>query len=218
MKAHAMTDPAPAGLQIFPDAAREVLAFWFDQPLNAPDRTVEERARLQKQRKEWWEKNDAFDGLCGERMGALCEAALNGELDHWDASADAAVARIILLDQITRNIFRGTPRAFAGDAAALASAHQLVARGAHDHLTPIEQSFALMPYEHAEDLKVQDESVRLCEALLRRDGQVDTKADFARRHRDIIARFGRFPHRNAILGRESTVEEIEFLKGPNSAF
>lgn len=203
---------------VFPDAAREVLAFWFDQPLTAPDLTTEERAALQKDRPEWFKKSDAFDALCRDRLQTLVEDALGGELDSWDANAQSAVAKILLLDQITRNIFRGTPKSFAGDAAALGSAQQLVARGAHEHLTPHEQTFALMPYEHSEDASVQEESVRLFEALMARTPDPTDYADFARRHRDIVVRFGRFPHRNAILGRRSTAEEIEFLKTPGSGF
>jgi len=123
-----------------------------------------------------------------------------------------------LLDQITRNIYRGTPKAFAGDAAALASSRQLVARGALDHLTTLEQVFTLLPYEHSETLADQEDAVRLFEALAARDSQAESNADYARRHRDVIKRFGRFPHRNAIVGRESTALEAEFLKSPNSSF
>jgi uncharacterized protein (DUF924 family) len=214
-----MSDQTPASdLQIFPDDARRVLAFWFDEPLDAPEMSLEQRARLQHDRPAWFKKSDAFDALCRAEFGGLCEAALAGELDGWNASADASLARIVLLDQITRNIFRGTPKAFAGDAAALASAQALVDRGALDHLTPFEQVFVLLAYEHAESIDIQQESVRLFEALAARHGPVEKNADYARRHRDVIVRFGRFPHRNAILGRTSTEEELAFLKGPNSSF
>lgn len=208
----------PATLHMLPDSARDVLAFWFDTDPAAGSRTTDERARRQQMRGEWFIKNDAFDALCAERFALLVEAALLGELDDWNASAEGTLARILLLDQFPRNIFRGSAKSFAGDEAALAATLGLLARGALSHLTTLEQSFALMPLMHSEDMAVQQEGVLQFEALAKRDPRLESSADFARRHRDVIARFGRFPHRNQATGRESTVDETEFLQQPGSSF
>lgn len=202
----------------FPEEACRVLAFWFEQPLHAPGLALAERQALQQNRQAWFLKSDAFDESCRSQFGALCEQALAGGLDSWNANTQSALARIVLLDQVPRNIFRGTPRAFAGDAAARAATEALLAHGALDHYTRYEQVFALLPLEHAEDSKAQEESVRLFEGLAAREPELASNADYARRHGDVVLRFGRFPHRNAILGRPSTAEEAEFLKGPNSSF
>ena len=173
-------------------------------------------------RAEWFSTNDAFDAEIDRRFGAEIEAALKGRLDHWQASADGSVALIILLDQFTRNVFRGKPRAFAGDARALALARRMVADGRDQALSQLQRSFAYLPFEHAEDLAAQDESVRLFSTLAGEGGAhaqaLREALDHAERHRDIIRRFGRFAHRNAVLGRASTADEIEFLKQPGSGF
>jgi uncharacterized protein (DUF924 family) len=179
--------------------AREVLAFWFGP--------ADER------RPEWFRKDDAFDAQIRERFGAQVEQALAGALREWADSTDGALARVLLLDQFTRNIFRGKPRAFAGDALALEAARAIVVHGHDMQLSPLRRVFVYLPYEHAEDRAVQHESLRLFEAL----GDPDF-LDYARRHAALVERFGRFPHRNAILGRASTPEEIEFLKQPGSGF
>jgi uncharacterized protein (DUF924 family) len=180
-------------------AAHDVLAFWF--------------AAAEQRRPEWFRKDDAFDAQIRERFGALVEQALAGVLRDWAGTTDGALARVLLLDQFTRNIFRGTPRAFAGDALALEAARAIVARGDDLRLAPLRRVFVYLPYEHAEDRALQQESVRLFKAL----GDPDF-LDYARRHAAVVERFGRFPHRNAILGRESTPEEVEFLKQPGSGF
>lgn len=137
---------------------------------------------------------------------------MRGELDRWRSTPLAALALIVVLDQFSRNMFRGTPRAFVGDPAALAAAAGVIERGFDRLLSAQERSFAYMPFEHAEDLAAQRRSLALFEALDPNDMQ------YAKRHHEIIVRFGRFPHRNAVLGRESTSEEIEFLKRPGSSF
>ena len=137
---------------------------------------------------------------------------MRGELDRWRSTPLAALALIVVLDQFSRNLFRGTPRAFVGDPAALAAAASAIERGFDRLLSAQERTFAYMPFEHAEDLAAQRRSLALFGALDPDD------IDYAKRHHDIIARFGRFPHRNAALGRESTPEEIEFLKRPGSSF
>jgi len=192
-----------------PDAAEDVLRFWF-----GPEDV---------DRPEWFHKSAAFDAEIDLRFGAEVEAALHGRLDAWCRTIDGSLALVILLDQFTRNIHRGTPQAFAGDAQALATARALVRQGHDIGLPPLRRSFLYLPFEHAEDRAAQEESVRLYTALAA-DGvgplaRTLTKTlDYAVRHRDIIARFGRFPHRNEVLQRASTAEEIEFLKQPGSRF
>jgi len=128
------------------------------------------------------------------------------------------LAEILLLDQFTRNVFRGTPRAFAGDARALVLAQQLVAGGAHLALHTVQRSFAYLPFEHAEDAALQAESVRLFTALAAADAGRADALDYAVRHQAVIQRFGRFPHRNAILGRSSSAEELAYLAQPGAGF
>lgn len=201
----------------FPDTARDVLAFWFETPPTSHWSTSE-RARHQEVQKRWFVKSQEFDALCADRFGILVDSALLGEFADWNRCAEATLARILLLDQFPRNVFRGTAKAYAGDALALDIAMRFVAEGSLDKLTPLEQVFALLPLEHAEDIEAQEESVRHFEALGQRDPRLASNVDYAHRHHDVIARFGRFPHRNAILGRQSTAEEIEFLKSPGSSF
>ncbi|MDP2131987.1 MAG: DUF924 family protein [Sulfuritalea sp.] len=197
-----MTDPAPL--------TRAVLDFWFLPP---------DQSGHGAYRPQWFRKDDAFDAAIRERFGGAVENAMNGP-PPVDASDADLLATVLLLDQFTRNIFRGTPRAFAGDAQALQLAESLVAAGRDKNLTPWQRWFAYLPFEHSELLLDQERSVALF-AALRREMQheaFDSAHDYALRHRTVIERFGRFPHRNAVLGRPSTVEEIEFLKQPGSSF
>ena len=141
----------------------------------------------------------------------------------WTASARGALAVVILLDQFSRNMFRGTPRAFAQDPLALAICNSAVDTGMDEELSPLERSFLYLPMEHSEDLAVQERSVRCFGALLERCAAADRDLfaeflDYAEQHRRIVARFGRFPHRNAVLGRPSTPEELRFLEAPGSSF
>jgi uncharacterized protein (DUF924 family) len=185
--------------------AREVLDFWFGGAGTARD--------------EWFRKDAAFDAQIREHFGGLLAQAMDGALDGWMvAQPPAALARIVVLDQFTRNAFRDTPLAFAGDAQALAGARALVARGDDLALTPLQRVFAYLPFEHAEDLVMQRESQRLFAALLRDDASMVSFDDYARRHAEVIERFGRFPHRNAVLGRVSSAEETAFLQQPGSRF
>jgi uncharacterized protein (DUF924 family) len=189
---------------------RAVLDFWFLPP-DHPDHGA--------YRPEWFHKDEAFDATIDERFGAAVEAVLNDPTPVNQLDADL-LATILLLDQFTRNIFRGTPRAFAGDAQALKIAGSLVATGRDKNLPPWQRWFAYLPFEHSELLLEQERSVALFSALARemRHEAFDSACDYALRHREVIERFGRFPHRNAILGRKSTVAEIEFLKQPGSSF
>ena len=164
----------------------------------------------------WFTKSEATDAEIRERFGAIIDAALRGDLDHWASSANGTLALILVLDQFTRNVFRDTPRAFAGDAAALGYARRLVYSGADRRFGTLQRWFIYMPFEHSESLVDQYESVRLFAALA--DDGEGAPLEWARKHFEVIRRFGRFPHRNAILGRTSTPEEIEFLRRPGSRF
>jgi uncharacterized protein (DUF924 family) len=184
--------------------AADVLHFWFGTSDTARD--------------EWFRKDPAFDARIRERFGFLVEQALAGGLADWDVAADTALARVLLLDQFTRNIHRGSPRAFDGDVLALALARSMVARGADQALPPLRRVFAYLPFEHAEDEAAQRESLRLFRALAAAHPTLAPYDDYARRHAVVIERFGRFPHRNAILGRASTPEDAAFLREPGSSF
>jgi len=185
-----------------PDFA-EVLDFWF----GAPD--SRERGRP---RKSWFQKSEPFDAEIRRRFLATWEWAARGELGRWQATPLASLALVVTLDQFPRNMFRGTARAFASDSLALAAARETIARGFDLLLSPVERPFIYLPFAHAEDLAAQRRSLALFHGL---DPE---NVRSARRHYEIIARFGRFPHRNAILGRQSTAEEAEFLKQPGSSF
>lgn len=184
--------------------AAEVIDFWF--------------AGSDAPREEWFRKDAAFDALIAARFGAAIEQALHGGLTDWAQTPQGALAQVIVLDQFTRNAFRDTPRAFAGDALALAAARAMVARGDDRVLPPLQRVFVYLPFEHAEDAAMQDESLRLFGALASADASFAVQLDYAQRHADIVRRFGRFPHRNALLGRESTAEEVQFLQQPGSRF
>lgn len=184
--------------------AADVLQFWFTDSA-AP-------------RAEWFRKDEAFDASIARRFGALVEQALRAELAPWADEPDSALAQVIVLDQFTRNIFRDTPRAFAGDALALAAAQSMVARGDDEALPLLRRVFVYLPFEHAEDAAMQQESLRLFAALGAADAALATFEDYARRHAEVIERFGRFPHRNALLGRASSAEELAFLEQPGSRF
>ena len=196
--------------------AIEILDFWFgppDDPGHGQTRPA------------WFKKDPAFDAEIARRFGPLVEAALRA--DEGDASRDwitqplqaqPALARLILLDQFTRNCYRGTPRSFAGDGQALHIARALVASGRDRELSGVQRQFAYLPFEHAEDLSHQRTSVQLFQQLASDEPALAGLVEWAQRHHDIVARFGRFPHRNTILGRASTAEELDFLQMPGSGF
>ena len=180
----------------------EVLDFWF-----AGDPATH--------RKVWFEKDAAFDTACADRAAAR-DIAKSGALDFWAETPKGGLALLILLDQFSRNLHRGTAEAFAADAKARAVARAMLARGLDQALTPVERMFVYLPFEHSEDLADQDLAVRLYAAL---DAITDEKMlDYAERHRDVIRRFGRFPHRNAALGRANTAEEAAYLAEPDAGF
>lgn len=154
----------------------------------------------------WFARDDAFDAEIRARFLATHEAAARNELLAWEDTAEGAYALLLVLDQFSRNLFRGSPRAFATDAQALAVAERAIARGFDDAFHPPERRFIYMPFMHAEDLAHQERCIALCAASGDAEG-----VKHAVTHRDIIRDFGRFPHRNAVLGRQTTAEEQEFL-------
>lgn len=175
----------------------DVLAFWFNET----------------QPRQWWSADPAFDEQIRLRFGALLNQGAQGELHGWRDDARGRLAEIIVLDQFSRNIHRNTPRAFAQDGMALVLAQEAVAGGVLDVLSPVERSFLLLPYMHSESSQIHVHA----EALYRAWAP-EENLRFELRHKAIIDRFGRYPHRNVILGRPSTSEEIEFLKQPGSSF
>ncbi len=196
---------------ITPDA-QQVLDFWFG--------TADDPGHLQ-QRPQWFRKDPGFDAAIVQRFGRLIEQALAGGIDDWAAAPLAALpalARVIVLDQFTRNAYRGSARAFAGDAMALQTARALVASGLDRELTGVQRMFVYLPFEHAEDRSHQRTSLQLFEQLGRDEPALAGLSEWAQRHHDIVERFGRFPHRNAALGRASSSDELEFLKQPGSGF
>lgn len=185
-------------------APAEVLAFWFGENPGA-------------QRAEWFRKDAAFDATIRSRFGALHEAAAKRELEAWRAAPETMLALVVVLDQFSRNLHRGDPRAFAQDAHARECANEALGRGDDDRLLPVQRTFLYLPLEHSEDLADQERCIALMEKL-EAFAQTRGLVTWAVKHRDVIARFGRFPHRNTALGRPSTPEEIEFLKQPGSGF
>jgi len=171
----------------------------------------------------WFERNDGFDGEIRRAFEGWIEPAAEGRLAHWEETPQTALALVVLLDQFPRNIYRGSPRAWRYDPAALAVAGRAVARGL-DRVTPLDlRFFFYLPYEHSETLADQERSLALFRAWVEaHEGAARAEAAdqyrYVARHEEIIRRFGRFPHRNAILGRTSTPEELEFLKEPMSSF
>lgn len=190
--------------------AQDILDFWFLPPSDPGHGST---------RALWFRKDDAFDAAISERFGALIAQAVAGGLREWDEQGPTGtLARILVLDQFTRNVHRGTPASFAGDALALAAARQLVDTGADQALSPVQRWFAYMPFEHAEDARMQEQSVALFTALACEHEGYEGALDYAHRHRGVIARFGRFPHRNPILGRASTPDEADYLAQPGAGF
>ncbi|HRA77387.1 MAG TPA: DUF924 family protein [Burkholderiaceae bacterium] len=188
--------------------AQRVLAFWFD----GPDGSLRGQPR-----REWFDKDPAFDAQIRADFGTLIERALAGDCDDWGRDAPTAPALVIVLDQFTRNAFRDTPRMFAGDAAALATARRIVDAGWDRGYDPLVRKFCYLPFEHSESLDDQREALRLFDDL-RGDPRTADAWTWAKRHYDVIERFGRFPHRNAILGRPSSDAELAFLREPGSGF
>jgi uncharacterized protein (DUF924 family) len=195
-----LQDPPPPDMQTLLDT-------WFGAPASR------DYARFHKR---WFKKSKTFDALLTERFSPLIKTALEGHLDDWNKTPLGMLALIVLLDQLPRNCFRGTPQAFAGDHMALALARRLVTTNADRTLpTPFHRVFAYMPFEHDETIDSQREAVRLFTGLYeeqRGNAYIEDNLNYAVRHAEVIERFGRFPHRNAVLGRKTTPEEEHWLK------
>lgn len=179
------------------DEAADVLAFWFGE--------VKPEQRFAR--------DDALDGRIRERFGDLHHHLSRHVPDSWLDNPEDLLAAVIVLDQFSRNLYRHDPRSYAADPIALNLARLALQRGYDDLLGPEERQFLFMPFMHSEDADDQDRAVELMEEI----GNAEA-VDYARQHKAIIDRFGRFPHRNEVLGRESTPEEVEFLKQPGSSF
>ena len=175
----------------------EVLTFWFEQ--NGPA--------------QWWTRDPQFDAAIRSRFGALHDQAVLGELHDWRETPEGRLAEIIVLDQFSRNLYRDDARAFAADGTALALAQEAVRIGADQAVPSVRRQFFYMPYQHSESPRIHEIAVTLFESL----GDPEF-LDYERRHKAIIDRFGRYPHRNRVLGRGSSEEEIAFLREPGSSF
>lgn len=182
---------------VIPADARAVLDFWFKE--SGPEK--------------WFVKDEAFDGEIRDRFGTVYRRAYDGDVDDWIETAEGCLALVIVLDQFPRNLFRDDPRAFATDARARILLQNALDKEFDKALDARQRQFLYLPLQHSEDRRDQELSVKLNATL----GNEDV-LKYAQAHKDIIDRFGRFPHRNTILGRESTTEETEFLTQPGSSF
>ncbi|MCG9681282.1 DUF924 domain-containing protein [Vibrio sp. Isolate23] len=180
-----------------PITAEEVLSFWFEE----------------LEPKDWFISSETIDNKIQQRFGDLITRAAQCELYSWRTNALGRLAEVIVLDQFSRNIYRGTPSAFAQDPLALSLAQEAIALGKDAELTPQQRAFLYMPFMHSESALIHERAVELFKAP-----GMENNYEFEIKHKVIIDRFGRYPHRNKILGRESTEEEIEFLTQPDSSF
>jgi uncharacterized protein (DUF924 family) len=196
--------------------ANEVLAFWFADALTSAEATT-------RQHRRWFMQSDEFDRDIAERFGALPVQAAQGQMRAWRQAPASALALVIVLDQFPRSLYRNSARAFAFDAKALAEAQAAIEHGHDDALHPLQSAFFYTPFEHAENLQMQHRSVQLFEHLRERAPAglaplFEGFLEYARRHRDVITQFGRFPHRNALIGRSATADEIAYLSGGGETF
>lgn len=181
------------------DTKQEVLKFWFEET----------------QPQQWFQKNDSFDKEISERFLVTYDMAKKDLCAEWTKDADGALALCLVLDQFPRNIFRDNPKAFATDDKALRVAKDALHRGFDMLLTPVKRKFLYMPFMHSEDIEEQNRCVSLFEQMQEEE---PLSYDYALRHQEVIEKFGRFPHRNEILGRDSSDAEKEYLSLPNSGF
>jgi uncharacterized protein (DUF924 family) len=189
------------------DTITEIHDFWFGE-LDENGLCKTDRNAL------WFGADETTDALCRDRFGAALALALIGKLDAWQANDRDVVALVVLLDQFSRNIHRGAAQAFDGDPMALALAQDTIASDRHLRLPLIHRVFVYLPLEHSENLVLQNQCVALFEQLAKASGhpQFASFTRFAAAHRDVIAQFGRFPHRNAVLGRQSSATELAYLE------
>lgn len=181
------------------DLQKDILDFWFEET----------------QPQQWFQVNEEFDAAIRDRFHEAYESAANGQFDDWQNSADGALALCILLDQMPRNMFRDTPKAFATDNKALVVAKYAISKGLDSVLSPQKRRFLYLPFEHSENINDQHRSVELFEKMKDDD---PLGYDYAVRHLKVIEEYGRFPHRNKILGRDNTPEEEEYLAQPGAGF
>lgn len=185
--------------------SQSVLDFWFGVPAGP-------------YRKEWFRKDPQFDAQIKAQFEEVYWAMVGSPPERWLTTPQDSLARVVVLDQFARNMFRGTPQSFAADAQALATAELALERGYATQFLPVERLFLYTPFEHSENLTHQDHSVKYFDALVGDAPELAHSLDYAYRHRAIIAQFGRFPHRNRILSRQSTSAELAFLQQPGSGF
>lgn len=188
---------------------QDILDFWFG-PVSDPN--------YGKPRKSWFVKDLHFDQQIREHFLDLHQLASRGDLRAWQAQPLSCLALILMLDQVPRHLFRNQPQAFASDALALTTADFALDQSYDRQLLPVQQWFLFLPFEHSEDLTHQRRAVHLFAQLDLSDPENASCLDYAKRHMQVIERFGRFPHRNRILGRSSTPDEITFLQQPGSSF
>jgi len=185
-----------------------VLEFWFG---------AADSPQFGHARDEWFKQSAAFDEQVRIRFAGLHDAAAAHRLDDWKATPEASLALVLVLDQFSRNLYRDSPRAFACDGHALSLAEEAIEAGFDRLLAPVQRMFIYMPFQHSEAIERQRRSLELFETL-RNDPQTAYCYDYAVRHFEVIAKFGRFPHRNSILGRASTPQELEYLRQPGAGF
>jgi uncharacterized protein (DUF924 family) len=191
--------------------AQQILGFWFDDPANP-------NSEYGQQRKMWFRKDPNVDQRIRDQFLSAYEQARHSLPEAWLETPRTALALTILLDQFPRNMFRGTPRSFEADAQALQVAEVAIARGHDQAVLPVERMFFYLPFEHSENLTHQHQAVAYFEALVKSAPDFQSTLDYAYRHRDVIAQFGRFPHRNEILNRPNTAAEVAFLQQPGARF
>ena len=188
---------------------KDVLSFWFQDATRSPE-------ALQRRSAVWFRSEPAFDRECATRFTVLLEDAARGVLDGWGGTPHGRLALVVLLDQMPRNIHRGSPAAFMHDAQAASHCLAGIESGQDRSLHPVERIFLYMPLQHAEDLDLQRRSIEQFGSLAAEAGDawrgyLAENVHYARDHHDVIERFGRFPHRNRVLGRESTAQELRYL-------
>lgn len=191
---------------------QEILTFWFGSPIAPDDLYYKERRKL------WFGKSESVDQTILSQFRDIYESAKAGNCKAWQATPQGCLSLIVLLDQFPRNMFRGTPDAFATDHKALKVTQRAIAQGFDQELLPVQRMFIYLPLEHSENRDHQQQAVTLFQALADEHQELNDTYIYALKHQSVIERFGRFPHRNEILARSSTPEELEFLKQPGSSF
>ncbi|NJL85410.1 MAG: DUF924 domain-containing protein [Leptolyngbyaceae cyanobacterium SM1_1_3] len=193
------------------DTIARILNFWFGDPAGA-------ESEYGQQRRIWFHKDAEFDQRVRQQFLSAYEQAQQGAYQNWMQTPRGALALTVLLDQFPRNMFRGTPRSFEADAQALLVSQSAIAQECDRAVLPVERMFFYLPFEHSENLAHQNQAVALFEDLTKQAPDLQPTLEYAYRHREVIAQFGRFPHRNAILGRTSTAAESRFLEQAGSRF